>query len=71
METVMKIKINIKPRMAYLGIKSRELAPQLGISECNLSLMINGKTKSITYTMIAKLCIILNCQPNDLLEVVQ
>lgn len=66
----MTIKINIKSRMAYLGIKSRELAPAIGISQPNLSLLINGKTKSVSYVLMAKLCAALKCQPNDLFEVV-
>lgn len=66
----MTIKINIKSRMAYLGIKNRELAPVIGMSAANLSLLINGKTKSLTYDNLGKLCVALKCQPNDLFEVV-
>lgn len=67
----MQIKVNIKARMAQAGIRSRELAPILGISEPNTSLLINGKFKTISYEQMATLCKTLSCKPNDLFELVQ
>lgn len=64
----MRIKVKIKSRMIYAGIKNRELALKLGISEPSVSLLINGKLKSISYDQMADLCHILKCQPNDLFE---
>lgn len=67
----MQIKVNIKTRMAQAGIRGRQLAPLLNITEPNVSLLINGKSKSISYKQMAALCQILNCQPNDLFELVR
>ena len=67
----MQIKVNIKTRMAEEGIRGRQLSPLLNITEPNVSLLINGKSKSISYKQMATLCQILNCQPNDLFELVR
>lgn len=44
------------------------LYKQLGMSYQNFSKMINNQTKSIRYEMIETLCVIFNCEPNDLFE---
>lgn len=67
----MKIKINIKSRAVYCGLKNNDLAKALNMTAPNVSLLVNGKTKSITYDTLAKLCAVLKCQPNDILEIVQ
>ena len=44
------------------------LYKQLGMSYQNFNKMINNETKSIQYEMIEKMCRILDCTPNDLLN---
>ena len=44
-----------------------ELSEQVGISINNLSLLKND-AKAIRFTTLAKICVVLNCQPGDLLE---
>lgn len=39
---------------------------QMGMSYQNFMKMINNKTKSIQYANIEALCVILECEPNDL-----
>ena len=42
------------------------LYKQMGMSYQNFMKMINNKTKSIQYANIESLCVILECEPNDL-----
>ncbi len=42
------------------------LYKQMGMSYQNFMKMINNKTKSIQYANIEALCVILECEPNDL-----
>ena len=44
------------------------LYKQLGMSYQNFSRMVNNQTKSIRYEMIETLCVIFNCEPNDLFD---
>ena len=44
------------------------LYKQLGMSYQNFSKMINNETKSIRYENIETLCLLFDCQPNDLCE---
>lgn len=40
----------------------------MGMSYQNFKKMINNQTRSIQYTNIEALCVILECNPNDLFE---
>ena len=44
------------------------LYKQLGMSYQNFSKMINNETKSIRYENIETLCLLFDCQPNELFE---
>lgn len=56
--------------MAQRKMRGRELAARVGITEQNLSLLKSGKVKGIRFETLSKLCEALDCQPGDLLEVV-
>ena len=45
-----------------------ELAQQIGITLANLSILKNGKARSIRFSTLEALCKALDCQPGDLLE---
>ncbi len=47
------------------------LYKQLGMSYQNFSNMVNNKTKSIRYENIETMCLLLECTPNDLLEITE
>lgn len=66
----MKIKVNIKSRMAYLGITRNNLADEIGLSRVMLTNYMQGNTAGITFDIMAKLCVSLKCTPNDLFELV-
>ena len=54
--------------LARRGMKARELAATVGISETQLSLFRSGKVKGIRFRTLAKLCAVLECAPGDLLD---
>ena len=54
--------------LARRGMKARELAATVGISETQLSLFRSGKVKGIRFRTLAKLCAALDCAPGELLD---
>lgn len=64
----MPIRVTLDEMLARRGMKARELAAEVGISETQLSLFRSGKVKGIRFRTLAKLCIVLDCVPGDLLD---
>ncbi|MBP2310942.1 helix-turn-helix domain-containing protein [Azospirillum soli] len=64
----MPIRVTLDKVMAQRGIRGRELAQKIGITEANLSLLRNGKVKGLRFQTLAALCAAMNCQPGDLLS---
>ncbi len=63
----MPIQVTLEEVLARRGMKARELAAKVGISETQLSLFRSGKVKGIRFRTLAKLCAVLECAPGDLL----
>jgi len=63
----MPIRVTLDEMLARRGMKARELAAIVGISETQLSLFRSGKVKGIRFRTLAKLCAVLQCAPGDLL----
>lgn len=63
----MPIRVTLDGMLARRGMKARELAAQVGISETQMSLFRSGKVKGIRFRTLAKLCAVLECTPGDLL----
>ena len=64
----MPIRITLDEMLARRGMKARELATRIGISETQLSLFRSGKVKGLRFRTLAKLCSALECVPGDLLD---
>ena len=45
-----------------------ELSEKVGITLANMSILKSGKAKAIRFSTLEEICIILECQPGDLLE---
>jgi putative transcriptional regulator len=45
-----------------------QLSKAIGISLTNLSLLKTGNVKGLRYNTLEKICIVLDCQPGDILE---
>ena len=64
----MPIKVNLAVVLAQRGVKSKDLAQAIGITEANLSLLKQGKVKGIRFETLEAICRYLQCQPGDLLS---
>lgn len=66
----MEIKVNLDILLAQRKMSMTELSEQVGVTMSNLSILKNGKAKAIRFSTLIKLCEVLQCQPGDILEVV-
>lgn len=64
----MTIVVNLDVMLARRKMKSKDLASAIGISEANLSLLKQGKVKGVRFATLDAICLVLQCQPGDLLE---
>ena len=71
MEMYLMIKLRVKELLDENGKTKYWLYKQLGMSYQNFSRMINNETKSIRYENIETLCLLFNCEPNDLFEITE
>lgn len=63
------IKFNIIELLKKEGKSKYWLSQNSGISRTNLDNIIKGKTTSISFAYIEKLCFFLNCTPNELISI--
>lgn len=64
----MPIRVTLDKMLTRRGMKARELAAAIGISETQLSLFRSSKVKGIRFRTMARLCAVLECTPGDLLD---
>ena len=64
----MPIRVTLDQLIVSKGLKARDLAAEVGLSETQLSLFRSGKVKGIRFRTLAKLCAALDCKPGDLLD---
>ena len=64
----MSIIVRLDVLLAKKGVKSKDLAAYVGITEANLSLLRTGKVKGVRFGTLEKICDYLKCQPGDLLH---
>ncbi len=62
------IVVNLDVMMAKRKMSSNELSEKLGITPANLSILKTNKGKAIRFSTLDKLCEILDCTPQDILE---
>ncbi|REG89120.1 helix-turn-helix domain-containing protein [Winogradskyella sediminis] len=67
----MPIIVNLDIILAKRGMKSNELAEQVGITTANLSILKTRKAKAIRFSTLEAICKALECQPSDILEYVE
>jgi putative transcriptional regulator len=63
----MPIRITLDALLARKGLKAKQVAAQIGVSETHLSLFRSGKVRGVRFSTLAKLCAVLDCQPAELL----
>lgn len=66
----MPIIVNLDAVLVARGMKSKDLAEIIGITEANLSILKSGKVKAVRFSTLEAICKALDCQPSDILEYV-
>jgi putative transcriptional regulator len=64
----MPVRVTLDALIVAKGLKARDLAAEVGISETQLSLFRSGKVRGIRFRTLARLCAALECRPGDLLD---
>ena len=64
----MPVRVTLDALIVAKGLKARDLAQDVGLSETQLSLFRSGKVKGIRFRTLARLCAALECRPGDLLD---
>ena len=60
--------VNLDVMMAKRKISLNELSEKTGITTTNLSILKNNKAKAIRFSTLEMICLVLECQPRDILE---
>jgi putative transcriptional regulator len=64
----MPIKVTLDAVLTAQGLKAKDVAAAIGVSETHFSLFRSGKVKGVRFETLAKLCDVLKCKPGDLLD---
>ena len=64
----MAIVVNLDVMMAKRKMSLSELAPKVGLTLANLSILKNNHAKAVRFTTLEAICRALDCQPGDILE---
>ena len=60
--------LNLDKVMKERGVKLKDLAAKIGLTDANLSNIKTGKISAIRFSTLSALCKELECQPADILE---
>lgn len=64
----MPIRVRLDEKLHDKRMTLTELAARVDITLANLSILKTGKAKAIRFSTLEAICIVLECQPGDLLE---
>lgn len=64
----MPIRVTLDVMLAKRKVRAKDLAARIGLSETQLSLLRTGKVKGMRFETLSKICLILACQPADIME---
>ncbi|GGZ27273.1 MULTISPECIES: helix-turn-helix domain-containing protein [Asticcacaulis] len=64
----MPVRVTLDVMLARRKMRAKDLAAQVGISETQMSLLRTGKVKGMRFDTLSKICLLLGCQPGDILE---
>jgi putative transcriptional regulator len=63
----MAITVKLDKLLANRKMRTKELSERVGITTSNLSNIRAGKAKAMRFETLSKICLVLGCQPADLL----
>lgn len=64
----MPVRVTLDIMLTKRKVRAKDLAARIGLSETQLSLLRTGKVKGMRFDTLSKLCLLLECQPGDLLD---
>lgn len=64
----MAVIVNLDVMLSKRKMSLTELSEKVGITMSNLSILKKGKAKAIRFSILNKICEVLDSQPGDLLE---
>lgn len=64
----MAILVNLDVVLAQRKMRLTELSERVGITVANLSNLKTGKARAIRFSTLEAICVVLDCQPGDLLR---
>lgn len=64
----MPVRVTLEAVLARRGLRAKDLAATIDLSETQLSLFRSGKVRGIRFATLARLCAALDCKPADLLD---
>ncbi len=64
----MAIIVRLDDKLHEQRMTLTELAARVDITVANLSILKTGKAKAIRFSTLEAICVVLDCQPGDLLE---
>ncbi len=63
------IRVNLDMMLLKRKMTLTELSAEVGITLANLSILKRGKARAIRFSTLLALCVVLNCEPGDLLQI--
>ena len=66
----MAMKFKLKVLLAMNNMTQKQVSEMVGIRQPTISAICTGQIKEIPVHLLEKLCRVLNCQPNDIMEYV-
>ena len=67
----MAIQVNLDVMLAKREMSVTELSEQVGITIANISILKTGKAKAVRFSTLNKICLVLECQPGDILAYIE
>ena len=64
------MRVTLDAVLAARGLTAKSVAARIGISETQLSMFRSGRVRGLRFSTLAKLCLVLECAPGDLLDYV-
>ena len=64
----MPIVVELDVMLARRKMRSKELAQRIGLTEQQVSQLKSGKVRGMRFDTLTRICLVLECQPGDLLR---
>ena len=64
----MPVRVTLDAVLAARGVRAKDVAARIGLSETQFSLFRSGKVRGVRFETLARLCAALGCRPGDLLD---